>query len=51
MGIFKCNCKNKRIISCDKKARYYVVQCIKCGKQETRAKAAGEEYQIGLVIK
>lgn len=46
MGIFKCKHKEFRIIMCNPKDKYYVVQCVKCGQQWQEPKAVGEEYDM-----
>lgn len=49
MGIFfGCKHKEVRIIACDKNAKYYVVQCVKCNAQWSEPKAVGEMYNVGI---
>lgn len=51
MGIFKCKHKEIRVIDCNRKNRFYIVECIKCGEQWKEPKAEGEMYDMFHTIK
>ena len=50
MSIFKCKHKEVRIIECNKNSKYYIVKCIKCGKQWQEPKAIGETYDMMHIL-